>query len=54
LWHSFVHPGLRLDYEGHSLKVTKDENAMLDERWYYDNPETLSSTKEHLTHDMEA
>jgi hypothetical protein len=54
LWRSFIYPSLRLDYQGRPLKVTKDENAMPDERWYYDNPETCSSTKQHLTHDMKA
>jgi hypothetical protein len=54
LWSSFIYPGLRLDYQGRLLKVTWDENAMPDERWYYDNSETYSSTKQHLTHGMKA
>lgn len=52
MWRSFIYPGLRLDYKGHSLLISKEENEMPDEPWFYNETETYSNTQEYLSHGM--
>ncbi|KAI1010000.1 hypothetical protein LB503_011421 [Fusarium chuoi] len=52
MWKSFIYPGLRLDYKGRRLVITKEENEMPDEPWFYDGSETFSNTKEYLSQGM--
>jgi fatty acid desaturase len=52
IWRSFIYPGLRLDYKGHPLLISKEENEMPDEPWFYNGTETYSSTQEYLAHGM--
>ncbi|KAF5579561.1 alkanal monooxygenase [Fusarium subglutinans] len=52
MWKSFIYPGLRLDYTGRRLVITKEENEMPDEPWFYDGSETFSNTKEYLSQGM--
>ncbi|KAF5615448.1 alkanal monooxygenase [Fusarium sp. NRRL 52700] len=54
MWKSFIYPGLRLDYTGRRLVITKEENEMPDEPWFYDGSETFSNTKEYLSQDPTA
>ncbi|KAF5562337.1 hypothetical protein FNAPI_3233 [Fusarium napiforme] len=51
IWKSFIYPGLRVDYTGRPLVITKEENEMRDEPWFYDGSETFSNTKEYLSQD---
>ncbi|KAF5574202.1 hypothetical protein FPCIR_13699 [Fusarium pseudocircinatum] len=54
MWKSFIYPGLRLDYKGRRLVITKEENEMPDEPWFYDGSETFSNTKEYLSQGCQA
>jgi hypothetical protein len=45
MWCSFVWPGLRLNWQGRPLLITKEENLMLDQPWFYEDSETDSSEK---------
>ncbi|KAF4334958.1 amino-acid oxidase [Fusarium beomiforme] len=53
MWKSFIYPGIRLDYTGRPLVVTKEEHEMPDEPWFYQDAETFSNTKEYLAQGME-
>ena len=52
MWRSFIYPGLRLDYKGHPLLISKVENEMPDEPGFYNEMETYSNTQEYLAHGM--
>lgn len=52
IWRCFVYPGHRLDYKGHRLLISKEENEMPDEPWFYNGSETYSDTQEYLAHGM--
>ncbi|KAF5695398.1 alkanal monooxygenase [Fusarium denticulatum] len=54
MWKSFIYPGLRLDYKGRRLVITREENEMPDEPWFYDGSETFSNTKEYLSQDTKS
>jgi fatty acid desaturase len=53
MWRTFIYPGLRLDYKGNRLIITKEEYEMPDEPWFYNEAETFSNTKEYLAKGME-
>ncbi|KAH6959421.1 fatty acid desaturase-domain-containing protein [Fusarium avenaceum] len=53
MWRTFIYPGLRLDYKGNRLIITKEEYDMPDEPWFYNEAETFSTTKEYLAKGME-
>ncbi|KAI6760410.1 hypothetical protein HG530_009270 [Fusarium avenaceum] len=46
MWRTFIYPGLRLDYKGNRLIITKEEYEMPDEPWFYNEAETFSTTKD--------
>ncbi|KFA80879.1 hypothetical protein S40288_11604 [Stachybotrys chartarum IBT 40288] len=50
MWRSFIYPGLRLDYKGHPLLISKEENEMPDEPWFYNETETYSNIQEYRAH----
>ncbi|KAF3020081.1 hypothetical protein E8E14_002514 [Neopestalotiopsis sp. 37M] len=52
MWRSFIWPGIRLDFRGQPLVITKEEMDMEDEPWLYEQDETYSSTKEYLAEGM--
>ncbi|KAK8130835.1 hypothetical protein PG984_007273 [Apiospora sp. TS-2023a] len=52
IWRSFIWPGVRLDYLGKPLVLTKEEMEMKNEPWFYEEEETFSSEKEYLTSQM--
>ncbi|KAK8098526.1 uncharacterized protein PG998_014012 [Apiospora kogelbergensis] len=52
IWRTFVWPGVRLDYRGNPLVLTKEEIEMQNEPWLYDQEETFSTEKEYLARDM--
>lgn len=52
MWRSFVWPGIRLDYRGKPLVLTREEIEMKNEPWLYEEEETFSSEKEYLTSHM--
>ncbi|RYO19307.1 hypothetical protein AA0113_g10699 [Alternaria arborescens] len=52
IWRCFIYPGHRLDYKGHRLLISKEENEMPDEPWFYNGSETYSDTQEYLAHGM--
>ncbi|KAK8045197.1 hypothetical protein PG993_005221 [Apiospora rasikravindrae] len=52
MWRSFIWPGIRLDYRGKPLVLTKEELEMQNEPWLYEQEETFSTEEEYLASDM--
>jgi hypothetical protein len=52
MWRTFIYPGLRLDYRGEPLVITKEEMEMEDQPWFYEVDETYSGTNEYLAQGM--
>ncbi|ETS84326.1 hypothetical protein PFICI_02351 [Pestalotiopsis fici W106-1] len=52
MWRTFIWPGVRLDFRGNPLVITKEEMEMKDEPWIYEQDETYSSNKEYLPEGM--
>ncbi|KAK9414022.1 putative Fatty acid desaturase domain-containing protein [Seiridium unicorne] len=52
MWRSFIWPGVRRDFRGNPLVITKEEMEMKDEHWVYEQDETYSTNEEYLTEDM--
>lgn len=46
IWRTFVWPGIRLDWRGKPLVITKEEKEMKDLPWNYDQGETYSMQQE--------
>ncbi|KAI5460519.1 fatty acid desaturase-domain-containing protein [Mariannaea sp. PMI_226] len=53
MWRTFIWPGVRLDYLGKPLILTKEEMEMRDEPWLYKQEETYSTNEEYLADGME-
>ncbi|KAK7942906.1 uncharacterized protein PG986_012019 [Apiospora aurea] len=52
IWRIFIWPGIRLDYRGNPLVLTKEEIEMQNEPWLYEQEETFSTEQEYLASDM--
>ncbi|KAH0431942.1 hypothetical protein CcaCcLH18_06769 [Colletotrichum camelliae] len=54
MWRNFIYPGLHVDYKGKLLIITKEEDEMPDEPWFYTESETFSNKKEYLADNMQS
>ena len=52
MFRAFIYPGIRLDWQGNPLIITKEEKEMKDEPWMYEQDETYSSKDEYLASGM--
>ncbi|KAH8889154.1 hypothetical protein GQ53DRAFT_653010 [Thozetella sp. PMI_491] len=52
MWRTFVWPGIRVDWRGKPLILTKEEIEMKDEPWFYEQEETYSKNEEYLAEGM--
>ncbi|KAI1126480.1 fatty acid desaturase-domain-containing protein [Nemania abortiva] len=48
MWRTFIWPGVRLDFRGNPLVITKKELEMEDESWAYGTSETSSTSDQYL------